>query len=392
VDGPVSILTLNSGSSSVKFGIFGTSNTDERLGEGAVERIGGAGGKLWMRAHGEQIVLERSQRFADHEEAIRAAFHAIEEAELGPPVAVGHRLVHGGPDHHRPERVNPALLESLREVVPFAPLHLPAELLGIEAVYARYADLPQIVCYDTAFHWGLPEIARRFPLPRSFYEKGIRRYGFHGLSYEHLVDKLGGALRGLWVLAHLGNGASMVATRDGMPIDTTMGFTPSGGFMMGTRTGDLDPGLLLYLLENGHDATSLERLVNHESGLLAVSGLSSDMKILLERRSRDERVALAFEMFCYQARKAIGALAVALGGLDGLVFTGGIGEHAAPVRERICAGLDFLGVRLDYHLNRADAEIVSTQESSCSVRVVAADEELTIARHARKILFPYGSA
>jgi acetate kinase len=382
------ILSLNSGSSSLKFALFRlTAEKEQRIAEGAIERIGLDGGRFWMRVGIGTPVLEKHQAFADHDAAVQIAFDSIEQAQLPAPDAVGHRLVHGGPEHQHPQRVDPALLESLRRVVPFAPLHLPPELSGIQAVITRYPDLPQVACFDTAFHRAMPEIARRFPVPRSFYEQGVRRYGFHGLSYEYLVEALGPNVRGRSVFAHLGNGASMVAVRDGQPIDTTMGFTPSGGFMMGTRTGDLDPGLLLYLLDAGYSTRDVERIVNHESGLLGVSGATSDMQTLLERRTQDPNAALAFEMFSYQARKSIGAFVAALGGIESLVFTGGIGEHAAPVRERICAGLGSFGIHVDETFNRESRDVISPPGSPCTVRVVATDEELMIARHTRRILF-----
>jgi acetate kinase len=339
-----------------------------------------------LRSEELRLSVDRSEPFATHEAAVATAMEAIEDASLPSPDAAGHRVVHGGPRHWRPERIDPALVDSLRRVVPFAPLHLPPEIRAIEAVMARHPDLPQVACFDTAFYRNLPEVSRRLPLPRALHEQGIWRYGFHGLSYEYVVETLGSNLIGRSILAHLGNGASMTALREGMPIDTTMGLTPSGGFMMGTRTGDLDPGVLFYLLDAGHDVRDLEELVNRESGILGVSGSTSDMKALLDRRSYDERAAFAFEMFCYQAKKTVGAMAAALGGIDTLVFTGGIGENASAVRERICAGLDFLGVRLDRAKNRVNERVISEEGATPVVRVVATDEELMIVRHTKRLL------
>jgi acetate kinase len=361
------------------------------VAEGAVERIGSEGSKLWMRVDGGSGLVERPQRFAHRQAALRAVFEVVEEAGLGAPVAVGHRLAHGGPERSRAERMNPALLEALRELAGLTDQRLPGELRGIEAVFERYADLPQVVCYDTAFHWNLPEIARRLPLPRALYENGVRRFGAHGISYEHVVGRLGSALRGRAILAHLGQGSSMVATREGIPVDAVGGVASSGGGMTCTGTGDLDPGLFLQLLEKAENPAALAYLVCHQSGLLGVSGSSAEMRVILEKRSRDDQAALAFEMYCYQARKSVGALVAALGGLDTLVFTGGIGAWAPPVRERICAGLSHLGIRLDHHLNRADSDVISTDDSLPVVRVVTTDEELVIARHTQRILFPYGS-
>src|SRR5205823_3165897 len=248
---------------------------------------------------------------------------------------------------------------------------------------ARYPNLPQVACFDTAFYRDLPEIARRLPIPRLLHDQGLWRYGFHGLSYEYLLEALGPSASGRAIFAHLGNGASMTALHDGKPVDTTMGLTPAGGIMMGTRTGDLDPGVILHLLDAGRGVREVERIVNAESGLLGVSNSTSDMKALLERRERDADAALAVEMFAYQARKAIGAFAAALGGLDTLVFTGGIGQNAPPVRERICAGLEHLGVRIDRTANDASRDVVSIDASPCVVRVVPTDEERMIARHTK---------
>ncbi len=380
------VLALNGGSSSLKLALFRCSPGGEaRIAEGAAEQIGEGAGRVWLGAEARGIVVDRAQPSPDHEAAIRAAFAALEEAGLPEPDAVGHRLVHGGPDHHAPARVDAALLASLRAAIPFAPLHLPAEIAAIAAVSERFPDLPQVVCFDTAFHNDLPEVARRFPLPRALSERGIRRYGFHGLSYEHVVDAVGAAALGRAVIAHLGSGASLAAVVDGAPHDTTMGLTPTGGVMMGTRSGDLDPGLLLHLLAAGADATSLERLLNHESGLLGVSGRTSDVKSLLARRASDPDASLAIDMFVYQVRKAVGAFAAAMGGVDTLVFTGGIGEHAAEVRAEICMPLGHLGVHLDDARNRASAPIVSVEGSPCTVRVVPTDEERMIARHTARL-------
>jgi acetate kinase len=378
------VLCLNAGSSSLKFSVY---QDDERLlAEGAVEEIGRAGARAWIKrgAGASQAV---PGRFADHGAAVIGVFDQFGRHALPEPAAVGHRLVHGGEAHAAPERVTPSLLAALRQVIPLAPLHMPSGLAGVEAVAARYPTVPQVVCFDTAFHRDLPDVARRLPLPSALPSAARRRFGFHGLSYEYVVSRLG-AGAGRLVIAHMGNGASMAAVRDGRSVDTTMGLTPAGGFMMGTRTGDLDPGVLTYLMrEAGYDADRLDRLVNRESGLLGVGG-SADMKTLLERRDRDPQAALAVAMFCYQARKAIGALAAALGGLDTLVFTGGIGERAAPVRAAICDGLGHLGVKLDPERNAAHAETVSPAGSACTVRVVDTNEELMIARHCRAVLFP----
>jgi acetate kinase len=304
------------------------------------------------------------------------------------PDAIGHRLVHGGPHHFAPARVTPELIEQLRALIPFAPLHLPVEIEGIEALASRFPERPQVACFDTGFHHQMPEVARRFALPRVLWDQGLWRYGFHGISYEYIMQALGPAAPARIVIAHLGNGASMAAVLKGRSIDTTMGFTPTGGFMMGTRSGDLDPGLMVYLMNhNGYDGRRLERLVNHESGLLGVSAISSDVKTLLEKRAVEPNAALAIEMFCYQVRKQIGALAAVLGGLDLLVFTGGIGERAAAVRLEVCRGLEFLGVALDSERNEAHADTISSTDGKCPVRVIPTNEDLMIARHTRRVIF-----
>ena len=385
------ILCLNAGSSSLKFAVYrrevaAAGGDESRLVAGAVERVGLNEGRFRL-SDGDAAVTETAGEYPDHATAVHAIFDALERRGFSALDAVGHRLVHGGAEHTAPERVDARLLEALRKLVPLAPLHLPSELSVIEAVTARFPALPQVVCFDTAFHHRMPELARRLPLPRTLWDAGIRRYGFHGLSYEYIVWRLGPAARGRTIIAHLGNGASMAAVRDGLPVDTTMGLTPTGGFMMGTRSGDLDPGITLYLLrEKGYDADRLERLVNNESGLLGVSGLSPDMKTLLERRDREPAAAQAVAMFCYQLRKYIGALTGALGGLDTLVFTGGIGERAAAVRWETCQGLEHLGLRLDPGRNAAHADKVSRPDSRCMVRVIPTDEDLMIARHTRAVL------
>jgi len=384
------ILCINSGSSSIKFALFQMVPAEKLLAEGAVERIGIPGGQLWLKDGRGTSLADRHEAFRDHNAAIKAMLTAaMEDQHLPAPDAVGHRLVHGGPKHTGPEMVTPELLTVLRDLVPLAPLHLPSEIRAIDAVTAHYPKLNQVACFDTAFHRTIPEVAQRLPLPRTFWHEGIRRYGFHGLSYEYIVTTLGEAVRGRMIVAHLGNGASMAALKDGRPQDTTMGFSATGGLMMGTRSGDLDPGILLYLMyEKAYDASSLENLLDKHAGLVGVSGISPDMKTLLDQRDKEPHAAEAVELFCYTARKFIGALAAVLGGLDSLVFTGGIGERAGPVRWMICHGLDHLGIRLDPHQNDADAAVISSKDSPCMVRVISTNEDLMIARHTQRLLFP----
>lgn len=382
------VLCLNAGSSSLKVALFETGAGERRLAHGAAERIGLDSGRVWLRDAAGKTVADREARLDDHDAASSALLDElarISGAEA--PAAIGHRIVHGGAAHARPAPVDRALLAELEALVPFAPLHLPSELRCIEAAAARFPDAPQVACFDTAFHRTMPEVAQRLPLPRALWERGIRRYGFHGLSYEFVVSAIGADVLGRAVIAHLGNGASAVAIRDGASVDTTMGFTPAGGFAMGTRSGDLDPGVLVHLLDHGgYDARGIDALVNHESGLLGLSSSSPDMKTLLENEAFDPRAAEAIESFCHGLRKSIGALAAALGGLDTLVFTGGIGEHASPVRERTCRGLAHLGIAIEPAANAAHAEVISPAGSRCTVRVVPTDEERVIARHARDLV------
>src|SRR5215467_5311972 len=379
------ILCLNGGSSSLKYAVYRIADAgEERVFSGAIEAIGAEGGRAWLRA-GDRVLSDEKGAFPDHTEAVKTMFAALKTQGVAKLAAAGHRIVHGGPKFIAPQQIDDRLKAALHELIPFAPLHLPSQVAMIEAVAAHFPDLPQVACFDTAFHSRMPEVAQRFALPRKLWEQGIKRYGFHGLSYEYVVSKLGAELGQRAVIAHLGNGASMVALREGVSIDTSMGMTPTGGFMMGTRSGDLDPGVLLHLLGAGYSAEKLEGLLNHEAGLLGVSGQSSEMKALLEKRKTEPAAALAVQMFCYQARKFIGAFAAALGGLDTLVFTGGIGEHAATVRAEICSGLHYLGVALDGAANNRNAEVISATGSRCVVRVVETDEDLMIARHTRSV-------
>src|SRR5262245_24321643 len=357
---------------------------ETRIASGAVEGVGLGEGRLTVRDAAARVLRDERGAFPAAGTALAGM---LTGAAFPAPEAAGHRIVHGGPDHAAPERVTPQLLAALRALVPLAPLHLPAALHGIDAVSARFPGLPQIACFDTAFHRRMPAVAQRLPVPGALRAQGIDRYGFHGLSYEYVVAGVGAATLGRAVIAHLGNGASLAAVSDGLPLDTTMGFTPTGGLMMGTRSGDLDPGVLVHLLAHeGFDAAAIARLVDHESGLLGVSGMTSDMKSLLETRATDPRAAEAVELFCYVLRKHIGAFAAVLGGIDTLVFTGGIGERAAPVRAATCRGREHLGIRIDRERNARHDPIVSAPGSACTVRTVRTDEDLMIAHHTRALL------
>jgi acetate kinase len=355
------VLCVNGGSSTMKCAVYRVGDAEERLGASSVDGSGVP--------------------------ALGAALDALGPAQRD-VTAIGYRVVHGGPHRDQPARVDDRLLSDLRAAVPFAPLHLPATLDVMEALIGRHPGLPQVACFDTAFHRTMPESAWRLPVPSALVDAGVRRYGFHGLSYEYVVGAVGADTLGRAVLAHLGSGASLAAVRDGRSVHTTMGFTPTGGVVMSSRSGDLDPGVLVYLArELGYDADRLERLVDQEAGLLALSGTSGDMRTLLDRRGAgDDRAALAVEVFTTRVRMQIGAYAALLDGLDAVVFTGGIGAHAASVRAEACAGLEPLGVSVDAGRNAAHDPIVSPPGAPVTVRVVETDEDLVIARHTRAVL------
>ena len=376
------VLCVNGGSSSLKVALY-EAGGDERLrGRGHARRLGRQAAELqWNGGEPEQLGA------ANHTEAMRRFAQLLEGSSLPPPDAIGHRIVHGGQAFASSRLVSAEVLAELRELVPLAPLHLPNEIDLLEACAGLWPDVPQALCFDTAFHRRMPDVAQRLPLPRRLTEQGVRRYGFHGISYEYVLEALGEAARGRVVLAHLGAGCSLAAVLDGRPLDTTMSLTPAGGLMMATRCGDLDPGVLLHLMrENGYDTATIDTLVNEESGLRGVSGASADMAALLLAAGTDSHAREAVESFCYIARKHIGAMAAALGGLDLLAFTAGIGENAPEVRRRICEGLGYLGVALDPAANEHNAQIVSMPGARCQVCIVPTNEELQIARSTAEFL------
>jgi acetate kinase len=389
------LLTINTGSSSLKAALYrlreDTTETPELRAEAS--RIGSHGGGLRLAdARGETLDEVRDD-LPDHSAALDALMSRLRDRGLDRDdlAAVGHRIVHGGDRHREPQRVGPEVVADLRALVPIDPNHLPQAIAAIEAVGRAYPAVPQVVCFDTAFHSRMPRVARLYALPSRLAEEGIIRYGFHGLSYEYVMEELcrldPEAAAGRVVVAHLGNGASMAAVKEGVGVDTTMGFTPTGGLVMGTRSGDLDPGVPLFLLEErGMSPTEVSDLLNKQAGLLGVSGTSADMRDLLDHEPDDGHAAEAVALFCYQAKKFLGALAAALGGLDALVFTGGIGEHAAPVRERVCEGLEFLGIRLDTDRNAAHARVISSDAAAVTVLIVPTDEDLMVARHTRRLI------
>ncbi len=380
---PHHILCLNSGSSSLKLAVYRCDDLGEvELARGAVAGIAQEHGQIWFQRAGCQERQENQCSFDTHPAAVEAVFDALSTLELPELSVVGHRVVHGGDKFDQPVRIDARVLDDLRAFIRFAPLHLPPQIAVIEAVQQRFALLPQVACFDTAFFRTMPEIAQRFPMPQSLWDAGVRRYGFHGLSYESIVHNHAAAKQGRVVIAHLGNGCSMTALLDSRPVETTMGFTPAGGLMMSTRSGDLDPGVLVYLMDHrGYGPREIERLVNQESGLKGVSGLSGDMQTLLAAQIENPQAALAIDMFCHGVRQQIGAFAAVLGGLDRLIFTAGIGERAASIRGAICHGLHHLGITLDEAANTANSSRISTEQSTCAVEVVPTNEELMISRH-----------
>jgi acetate kinase len=386
-----SILTINGGSSSIRFAVYEAGETPRRRLDGRIDRIGLSGTNFIVNNPAGESQAPRHLVAANHRTAVGFLLDWLEAQPVFASVkAVGHRVVHGM-KHSEPERVTPKLLAELHRITPYAPDHLPREIGLIEAFRQRHPKLPQVMCFDTAFHRTMPRVAKLLPIPRRFAAKGVERYGFHGLSYTYLMEELGrldpAATQGRVILAHLGNGASLAAVRHGKSIDTSMGFTPTAGLVMSTRTGDLDPGLVYYLARTEHTtAARFQQMVNHESGLLGVSETSSDMRDLLAREAHDVRAAEAIALFCYQSKKWIGSFTAVLGGLDTLVFAGGIGENAPRVRARICEGLSFLGIELDQKRNAKNAPLISPDTGRTRVRVIRTDEELMIARSVTRVL------
>jgi acetate kinase len=393
------ILAINGGSSSIKFAVFAVAADGaaepRRAFSGQIERIGQPGTTLVVAGRDGRNPERRAVVAADHPQA---AERLIEELRgplaAGSLVGIGHRIVHGGTKLVEHQRITDDVLAELKRTVPLDPAHLPREIALVEAFARLLPAVPQVACFDTAFHRDLPQVAKLLPIPRRFFDVGVRRFGFHGLSYNFLLGELQRIApreaAGRAIFAHLGSGASMAAVQAGRPIDTSMAFTPTAGLVMGTRPGDLDPGLLVYLMRaEGLSPETLDDWLNRECGLLGVSAFSADVRDLLGARQKDIRAAEAIELFCYQARKWIGAYAAAMGGLDSLVFSAGIGEHAAEIRAEICAGLEFLGLRLDPAQNAANGGsqgVISAEESRVTVRVIPTDEEVVIARTVRQMV------
>jgi acetate kinase len=390
---PLRILTINSGSSSLKFALYRIARKEEQEYSGSFERIGLRGGLAHIRGIQDEKVIDQHVNLPDHESALKMLFDWLASSATCDQLdAVGHRIVHGGHEFKRPQLVTSELVATLKNLIPMASEHLPHEIASIQSLKKICPDTPQVACFDTAFHRFMPEIAQTYPLPYHYHLQGLVRYGFHGLSYEYIMGELKkqagmAAAKGRVIIAHLGNGASMVAVRGGRSLDTSMGFTPSGGLVMGTRSGDLDPGVLLYLLEEvGFSPSTLSDLVNREAGLLGVSGISSSMKDLLEKRGKYPSARRAIDLFCYQAKKYLGALTTVLGGLDTLIFTGGIGENVPEVRRQICQDLEYLGIWCDPKNNQENAAIISSEASPVVVRVMKTNEQLMIARHTANLI------
>jgi acetate kinase len=376
------ILVVNSGSSSLKFGVYVNNYGDESLQfSGSIDSIGKTGGKLKLKDGAGKPLLDQSSDAKSQAEAFSAAMKVLEEAGATTPVAIGHRIVHGGPNLRQHQRLTPDVLATLKQAVHFAPLHDPPAA-------AEHGQVPQFACFDTAFHITLPEVAAHYPLPKKYWNEGVLRYGFHGLSYESIVHIMGAKLPHRVIVAHLGNGASLAAILDGKSIDTSMGLTPTGGIPMGTRTGDFDPGIIIWLLRSGLSVDEVESLINHQSGLAGLSNGESDMRTLTKAAENDDDATLAIDIFARSIAKTIATYIVSLEGLDALIFTGGIGENSAMVRAKVCRHLHPFAIQIDDTRNQANQSVISTERSSSAVHIVETDEDGQIARHTRALLSP----
>lgn len=387
------ILSVNCGSSSLKFALFRFSHGLEMEWSGHIDRIGFPKSHFIILNREGLILADDKTGHSNIEEAVNRLARWLKlNANKYQLEAIGYRIIHGGLANREHKMASKELIKSLKLLIPLAPNHLPDELKTMNILFEAFPNVPQVACFDTVFHKDMPFYARRFSLPFELSKEGVIRYGFHGLSYEYVLRKLRRLApkeaKGKVVIAHLGNGASMAAVRNGKSIDTTMGLTPTGGLIMGTRCGDLDPGIALYLMKQKKvSPKKLEKLFNHQSGLKGISGVSSDMMVLLDMETTNLRAREAITMFCYQARKFVGSLSVSLEGINTLVFTGGIGENAATIRSRICKGLQFLGIEIDKNKNNRHREIISTKNSAVTIRVIKTNEEFMIAQHSyHKIL------
>ena len=386
------ILIINAGSSTIRFALYAADKTMTRLFHGKIDRIGLTDSVLTYNVEGENQKKTLSIHASDNKIASISLMNWLKkQVEFASVKAVAHRVVHGM-HHTAPEYVTHELLDELRQIIPYDPDHLPNEIELIETFLQHYPALTQVVCFDTAFHTTMPRVAKLLPIPRRFDAKGIQRYGFHGISYSYLMEELtrvegSKVAHGRVILAHLGNGASMAAVSNGKSIDTSMGFTPAGGLVMSSRTGDMDPGVAWYMMKSENlSPKQFNHLINHDSGLLGISEISSDMCDLLEQETNDFRAAEAVVLFCYQAKKWIGAFVAVLGGLDTLVFAGGIGENSPQIRSRICSGLQCFGIELDEKRNITNASVISTEKSRVKIHVKNTDEEWMMAKTVRQML------
>ena len=391
--GSPTLLSLNGGSSSVKFALFEHKKSLVKILSGGIEKIGGSGAHFFVSGLNQKALISETLSAADSKAAIDFLFSWFElnlsKVNL---TAIGHRMVTGGLKYHAPQLITGEMIANLQELIPFDPLHLPTEIYLIEKCKKTFSKIQQYVCFDTAFHHNLPRVAKLLPIPRRFEKEGIMKYGFHGLSYEFLMEALTEQAgpeesKGRVILAHLGSGASLAAVKNGGPIDTSMSFTPTGGIPMGTRSGDLDPGIIRYLtISENLGAEKVNELLNLKSGLLGISETSSDLRELLAIENNDIRASEAIALFCYQVKKWIGGYAAILGGIDTLVFSGGIGENSAIIRSRICEGLNFLNIEIDPSKNASNKFLISTPASLTKVRVIRTDEELAIANTVCRII------
>jgi len=379
----LNVLALNSGSSSLKFGLYrGGSAETVTLLSGEAESIGEESARFHAQDSQARSLISETTSIPDQRDAIARIGKLLADSKMPAPAAIGHRVVHGGPKLRQHCLIDESVLQQLEAAAAFAPLHTPSALSVIRFAQQHFPGLPQVACFDTTFHARMPDVARVLPVPKELQSEGIQRYGFHGLSCESIVHQLGSDLPDRLIIAHLGNGASVTAVKGGKSIDTSMGLTPSGGVIMGTRSGDLDPGVLVYLMrEKKFDAAMLEDLVDHRSGLLGISGAGSDMRRLHDAASSNPDVRLAIEMFCYSVRKQIAAMIAVLDGVDMIVFTGGVGENDTEVRASICAGLSWVGINLDPAQNLAAACSINDPASRVLVQVFASQEDEQIARH-----------
>ena len=389
------LLVINGGSSNVKFAVFAEDATANRILNGKIESIGTPNARLTFHRNSDassERTTQPIEALSPSDAALRLLEVLDREFGLSTIKGIGHRIVHGGAKLSETCRIDDSVIAELRRLAPLDPTHLPSEIAIVEAMRLRLPGVPEVACFDTAFHRDLPKVAAMLPIPRHFAAEGVRKYGFHGLSYAYLLQELrntagDAAANGRVILIHLGGGASMAAVKNGKCIDTTMAFTPTAGLVMGTRSGDLDPGVLIYLMrEKGFSLDALDRLVNDQSGLLGLSEVTADMRELKALSATDERAAEAIAIYCYQAKKWLGAMTAALNGLDTLVFAGGIGENSSDVRRRICEGLEFLGVRLNATKNDRNGTVISSEDSAICVRVIHTDEEQMIVRELQRLL------